>query len=234
LHLTYIGLLVSRDLVSLAHMLTALRSLSAVKEPTTSPGADTLIHQGRETLEQDVFYILARVVRNNPPRSSESVWTAIQALSDWMEAVMAASGTGMLAGEADHENTMLSDSARGRLEALGELVIAVGANEAASKILGETGKKEKKLSFQSSLSLFGPYIQMHNTDLAQKLETLKRSHQSPRQSRNMKSSDGMDGMMMGLDDGQPAIPVVWSRYHLFVWLNGLVGSRSLLDAQPHC
>lgn len=193
-----------------------------MKEPTTSPGMDTMIHQGRETLEQDMLYMLARVVRNNRPRLSESVWTAIQALSDWMEAVMAASGTGMLAGDMDHENAMLSDSARGRMEALAELVIAVGTNERASKILNEPGKKEKKLSFQSSLSLFGPLIQMHNTELAQKLETLKRSHQSPRQSRNMKGSDGMDGMMMGLDDGQPAIPVVWSRYHLFVWLNGLV------------
>ena len=181
-----------------------------------------MIHQVREALEQDVLYILARVVRSNPPRSSESVWTAIQALSDWMEAVMAASGTGILAGEVDHENTMSLDSARGRMEALAELVIAVGANERASKILNETGKREKKLSFQSSLSGFGPLIQMHNTELAQKLETLKRSHQSPRQSRNLKGSDGMDGMMIGLDDGQPVIPMVWSRYHLFVWLNGLV------------
>lgn len=199
-----------------------LLSISAVKEPTTSPGADTNTHesQGRESLEQDVFLVLANVVRNQAPRSSESVWTAIQALSDWMEAVMAASGTGMLAENGnDHAMT---DSARGRLQALGELVVALGANPGASKILGETGRKEKKLSFQSSLSLFSPYIQMQNPELAQRLEALKRSQQSPRQSRNMKGGEGIDEMIMDLDAVQPDIPMVHSRYHLFVWLNGLV------------
>jgi hypothetical protein len=115
-HLRYIGRLVERDLVSLAHVLAALLKSSAVKSS---------FHElsGREPLEQDVFLVLAHVLRTHRPWSSESVWTAVAAVSEWMEAVMA----GMLGGEEAEAPVKL------RSEALADLVIALGTNEFVAK-----------------------------------------------------------------------------------------------------
>jgi mediator of RNA polymerase II transcription subunit 5 len=240
LHLQYISLLVSRDIVSLANVLVALLKTSAARIPAASTSPDISFQPGaeglhrRETLEQDVFLVLANVLVTHKPRSSESVWTAVQAMGDWMEAITTASGAG-IGGTVDAEGiavvTMAADvPTKGRLGALGEMVVALGANEHAVKILGEGGRREKKLGFQTSLSLFTQFIQVQNPPLASKLEGLRLQFQtqSPRQQRaGLKSNAGetIDGMMMGLGaDIVEVGPVVWTRGHLFVWLNGLVSS----------
>jgi len=180
---------------------------------------------------------MALVLRSQKkPRSSESVWAAVQAMSDWMEAVMAASGAGLLSSgdggvEGIAEATMAQDLAsKLRLEALGELIIALGANEQAVKVLSEGSRKEKKLAFRTSLSLFTQYIQVQNPPLANKLEEMRQQYQSqsPKQQRSvLKGGPGetIDGMMMGLGgDAVDFGPVVWTRAHLFIWLDSLVGA----------
>lgn len=189
--------------------------------------------RGRESLEQDVFLVLANVLHTQKPRSPENVWLAVQAMCDWMEAVMAVSDAGLL---GDHGAEGIVDATdvptKGRLDALGEMAFALGMNEGAAKVLGESGRKDKKLAFQTTLSLFTQYIQVQNPPLASRLEGLRQQYQSqsqsPRQQRRGLKDETIDGMMMGLGgDGADAIgPIVWTRAHLFIWLESLVGALS--------
>ncbi|KAA8894440.1 mediator complex, subunit Med5 [Sphaerosporella brunnea] len=231
LHLQYVARLVERDLVCLANVLGALLKSSAAKA-STSPSDSFHDLSGREPLEQDVFLVLAGILRTHKPRSSDSVWTAVEAMSDWMEALMAVSGAGMLGeggAEGLAEAAMVAEpSAKLRIEALAEMVIALGANEQAAKILGEAGRKEKKLTFRSSLSLFTQYVQVQNPPLASRLEELGRLYQSP-SPRQQKGGDAIDGMMLGLEEGADLGPVVWTRAHLFVWLDSLLCGRPHVD-----
>ena len=189
------------------------------------------MNTNREALEEDIFTVLATVVREHRPKSNDFVWAAIQALSDWMEVVMAVSGAEMLDEPGDDVSGMTESMSvgKGRLEALAELAIAIGGNEDVRRILGEGGRKERKLMFQTSLSLFMQYIQVQNPALAARMDALFRhqqSQQSPQQNRNQRNNKGaetIDGMMMGIGDGADNDgPVVWARGGLFVWLNGLV------------
>jgi len=236
LHLQFVSRLVERDIVSLASVLAALLQTSAV----TSLAASAPLEAGpcgREVLEQDVFLVLALLLRSQKkPRSAENVWDAVQAMSDWMEAVMAASGAGILSGsdggvEGIAEAAMAQDPAsRLRLEALGELIIALGSNEHAAKILSERAGKEKKLAFQTSLSLFTQYILVQNPPLAGKLEEMRQQYrsQSPKQQSGGGPGETIDGMVMGLGgDVADVGPVAWTRAHLFVWLDSLVGALPL-------
>lgn len=136
---------------------------------------------------------------------------------------MTASGTGML-DDANVEAVDVPGSGKSRREALAELVIALGENEDVGRVLGEGGRKERRLTFQTSLSLFTQYIQVQNSGLAARMESLFRQNQSPRQGRAGAGRAGDGGMMMGLGDGGDGVggPVVWARGGLFVWLNALV------------
>lgn len=141
-----------------------------------------------------------------------------------MEAVTAASGTGIL-DDASGEATDMPESGKARREALAEVVIALGGNEDVGRVLGEGGRKERRLTFQTSLSMFTQYIQVQNSGLAAKMESLFRQNQSPRQGRAGAGRAGDGGMMMGLGDGGgdgAGGPVIWARGGLFVWLNALV------------
>jgi mediator of RNA polymerase II transcription subunit 5 len=229
--------LVEKDIVSLPDVLVALLRTSPARSATSiSPAIGDAGANGanpnREALEEDLFLVLASVAREYKPKSNDFVWAAIQALGDWMEAVMAASGSGILDEPAAGEVPGMS-SGKGRREALAEFVIALGGNEDVRRILGEGGRKERRLMFQTSLSLFTQFIQVQNSALATRMESLfrqQREQQSPQQNRNggrsTKGSETIDGMMMGLGDGAGAgvdeEPVVWARGGLFVWLNGLV------------
>lgn len=189
--------------------------------------------------------VLAHILRSQKPRSPDNAWSAIQLMCDWMETVMAASG-GMLAADTNSPDGMAEPAhvpTKGRLGALGEMVIALGSNEAVAKLLSESGAKDKKLAFQTSLSLFTQYVDVQNPMLAQGLEALRQqyqSHQSPRQQKkglkaNVAGEAAIDGMVMDLGaDGGAATaaeealgPLVWTRAHLFIWL------ESLLFAQPN-
>lgn len=229
LHLEYIQRLVEKDIVSLADVLVALlRTSSARSTASTSPsssseGSGAGGNGNREALETDLFLVLATVMRTRKPKSPDLIWAAIQALSDWMEAVMAASGTGML-DDNNVEAVDMPGSGKGRREALAELVIALGGNEDVGRVLGEGGRKERRLTFQTSLSLFTQYIQVQNSELAARMESLFRQNQSPRQGRAGTGRGGDGGMMMGLGDSGDGVggPAVWARGGLFVWLNALV------------
>ncbi|KAI5840823.1 mediator complex, subunit Med5 [Morchella snyderi] len=242
LHLQYVQRLVEKDIVSLADILLALLRTSPARS-TASTSPDTTISGGnREVLETDLFLVLATVLGTKKPKSSDSVWSVVQVLSDWMEAVMAVSGTGMMlddAGTGDNVEGMPGSGSEGkaRREALAELVIALGVNADAGRILGEGGRKERRLMFQTSLSLFTQYIQAQNPSLAQRMESLFRQNQSPRQNRSggragkNPAGNEIDGMMMGMGDGGDGAggPVVWSRGGLFVWLNALLVGRPQVD-----
>lgn len=113
---------------------------------------------------------------------------------------------------------------KGRREALAEVVVALGGNEDVGRVLGEGGRREKRLVFMTNLSLFVQFIQVQNPGLAARIEGLLRRDQSPRQGRA--AGRGGDAMMMlgdGGDGGDAGGPVVWARGGLFVWLNALVG-----------
>jgi len=237
--LEYIQRLVEKDIVSLPDVLVALLRTSSVRSAvsTSASSGHAAVSGGngmntnREALEEDIFTVLATVVREYRPKSNDFVWAAIQALGDWMEVVMAVSGAGMLDEPGDDVSGMTGSMSvgKGRLEALAELAIAIGGNEDVRRILGEGGRKERKLMFQTSLSLFMQYIQVQNPALAARMDALFRhqqSQQSPRQNRNQgntKGAETIDGMMMGIGDGADNDgPVVWARGGLFVWLNGLV------------
>ncbi|KAI5784724.1 mediator complex, subunit Med5 [Geopyxis carbonaria] len=204
LHLSYVSQLLFRDTLSLSCLLTALHKTA-----------------GRAALEQDLFLALAAVVRTSRPRSAENVWTAVSALSEWMETVMAS------AFEA------------GRLEALGELVIALGSNEDAVRVLGEgVGRRERRVAFQTGLTGFAQYVAVQNPPLAQRLEELRQmqaASQSPRMARAGQGGkkDAIDGMMMGLggDAAVAAGPVAWTRAHLFIWLNALLAGKPQVDEE---
>lgn len=228
LHLQYVQRLVEKDIVSLADVLVALlRTSSARSAASTSPTANMEGGAGgngnREALETDLFLVLAIVLRTRKPKSPDLIWAAVQALSDWMEAIMAASGTGML-DDTSVEAADMPGSGKGRREALAEVVIALGGNEDVGRVLGEGGRKERRLTFQTSLSLFTQYIQAQNSGLAARMESLFRQNQSPRQGRAGTGRAGDGGMMMGLGDGGDGAggPIVWARGGLFVWLNALV------------
>ncbi|KAL7269677.1 mediator complex subunit [Rhizina undulata] len=250
LHLQYIQRLAETDIVSIPDVLIALLRTSPSRAATsTSPAAhnsnDDTVESGsiREMLEQDILLVLANVAQTQKKlRSADTIWTAIKALSDWMEAVMAASGTSMLdeSGGGGIANSSMGNEGKGRREALAELIIALGNNEDVLRILGEGGRKERKLMFQTSLSLFTQYIQVQNQPLGSRLESLFRqqqNQQSPQQGRGGPGRNGkgagsgdetIDGMMMGLGDGDVAVgPVVWGRGAIFVWINGL------LTGTPH-
>ncbi|KAG0136656.1 mediator complex, subunit Med5 [Tuber indicum] len=245
LHLEYIQCLVEKDIVSLPDVLVALLCTSSARPAVSTSsssghgatGGGNGMNTNREALEEDIFTVLATVVREHKPRSNDFVWATIQALSDWMEAVMAASGAGMLDEPGDDVSGMTGsmDVGKGRLEALAELTIAIGGNEDVRRILGEGGRKERKLMFQTSFSLFMQYIQVQNPTLAARMDALFRhqqSQQSPQQNRNQRSTKGaetIDGMMMGMGDGADNEPVVWARGGLFVWLNGLLAGRPQVD-----
>lgn len=217
LHLDYVARLVERDIVSLANMLDGLLRASSVKAPTsTSPAASGENEYGsRQVLEQDVFLVLARVMRSHKPRSPEHVWVAVASMTAWMEAVMAVGSTGMLEDAAAVE--VAADlSGKGRREALAELLMALAANQDAVRVLAEGGRKERRLSFHASLSVFTQYIQVTNPTLAAGLDTLRQlQSQSPPKGK----TEPMDGIMIDLGDAPPA---VWARGHLFIWLNSLV------------
>lgn len=241
LHLQYIQRLIEKDIVSLGDVLVALLRTSSVRSsaPTSPDGG---AGGNREALEQDIFLVLATVLRARKPKSADSVWAAVQALSDWMEAVMAASagmlddtGTGEHAVDSVTGMPSTGGEGKGRREALAEVVIALGGNEDVGRILGEGGRKERRLVFQTSLSLFTQYIQVQNQALASRMESLFRQNQSPRQNKSGArggkgaASETIDGMMgLGLGDGGDGVggPVVWARGGLFVWLNALVRSIS--------
>ncbi|KAF8533805.1 mediator complex, subunit Med5 [Trichophaea hybrida] len=243
LHLQYISRLVERDIVSLANILVVLFKTSAAKAPAISTSLEpsgSFHHEndelrGRESLEQDVFLVLVNVLRTQKPRSSENVWAAVQAMCDWMDAVRVSWDPGMLGDHGAEGIAEVTDvSTKWRLEALGELVISLGMNEGAAKVLSEPGRKDKKLVFQTCLGLFIQYVQVQNPALASRLEgfRLQYQSQSPRQQRRGLKSEAagetIDGMMMGLEgDGAEAIgPVAWTRAHLFIWLESLVGALS--------
>lgn len=143
---------------------------------------------------------------------------------------MAVSGAGMMGdgGDGLAEAAMAADvPAKGRIEALGGMVIALGVNEQASKVLSESPKNEKKLAFQSCLALFAHHVHLHDPALASRLEGLRQqylSQQSPKsQRRGLKSEAEMDGIIMGMGDGSDSMPQpAGARAHLFVWLEGLV------------
>lgn len=216
--------LVEKDIVSLADVLVALlRTSSARSIASTSPAANLEGGGNREALETDLFLVLATVLRTRKPKSPDLIWAAIQALSDWMEAIMAASGTGML-DDTNAEAVDIPGSRKGRREALAEVVIALGGNEDVGRVLGEGGRRERRLTFQTSLSLFTQYIQVQNSGLAARMESLFRQNQSPRQGRAGTGGAGDGGMMMGMGDGGDGAggPIVWARGGLFVWLNALV------------
>ncbi|KAI5810438.1 mediator complex, subunit Med5 [Pyronema omphalodes] len=236
LHVEYIGRLVERDVVSVANILVALLKTSAVKghRSSTAPDSSMPFHSesegthGRVVLEQNLFLRLAHVLNTQKARSAENVWAAVQAMCEWMEAVMAVLGDG---GDDGIPEAMDMPS-KFRLEALGQLVIALGTNESAMKVMSEPGRKDKKLNFQSSLSLFTQYVQVQNPELGHKLEVLRHQYrsQSPRQQRQglKDSSNEIDGMVMGLGgDSVEIVTVMENRAHLFIWL------ESLLCARPH-
>lgn len=184
---------------------------------------------GREALEQDILFVLTRVINTKKPRSPESVWTALQALSDWMEAVMASPDSHML-GDSSEAALPLPAHVRGRLEALGELVIAFASQEDVVRIMGDMGaKKDRRLAFQASLSLYTQFAQVYNENLGTKLEIVRQQQQQALQSQRQGNDKAVlgkgaeiDGMMMGLGE-EAVVPVVWTRAHLYVWLNSLVG-----------
>ncbi|CUS14724.1 unnamed protein product, partial [Tuber aestivum] len=242
LHLEYIQRLLEKDIVSLPDVLVALlrtsSARSAVPTSSSSGHGSTVggigMNANREALEEDIFTVLVTVLREYKPRSNDFVWATIQALSDWMEAVVAISGEGMLDEPGDDVAGSM-DVGKGRLEALVELTIAIGNNEDVRRILVEGGRKERRLMFQTSLSLFMQYIQVQNPALAARMEGLIRhqqSQQSPQQNRNSRNAKGaetIDGMM-GIGDGADNDgPVICSRGGLFVWLNGLLTGRPQVD-----
>ncbi|PUU79277.1 mediator complex, subunit Med5 [Tuber borchii] len=246
LHLEYIQRLVEKDTVSLPDVLVALLRTSSARSAVSTSASlghgatsgENGMSTNREALEEDIFTVLATVVREYRPKSNDFVWAAIQALSDWMEVVMAVSGAGMLDEPGDDVSGMAGtmNVGKGRLEALAELTIAIGGNEDVRRILGEGGRKERKSVFQTSLSLFMQYTQVQNPALAARMDALFRhqpSQQSPQQNRNLRNTKGaetIDGMMMGIGDGTDNDgPIVWARGGLFVWLNGLLAGRPQVD-----
>lgn len=192
---------------------------------------------GRVVLEQNLFLRLAHVLNTQKARSAENVWAAVQAMCEWMEAVMAILGDGGDDGIPEAMDT----PTKFRLEALGQLVIALGTNESAMKVMSEPGRKDKKLNFQSSLSLFTQYVQVQNPELGHKLESLRQQYrsQSPKQQRQglKDSSNEIDGMVMGLGgDSAELVTVMENRAHLFIWLESLVSlcERYLVTTMTNC
>lgn len=238
LHLEYVQRLVEKDIVSLPDVLVALLRTSPARSgaPADSTGTASGTVVGadgpsgdayREVFEEGIFIVLSSAVREYKPKSHDSVWASIQGLSDWMEALMAASGTGMLDEPGGDDTVMLhgpADEGRNRREALAELIIAIGGNEDVRRILAEGARKEKRLVFQTSLSMFTQCIQVRNPGLSARMEGLFRPQQNQRGgggSRGTKGTETIDGMM-GLGDATDDGPMVWARGGLFVWLNGLV------------
>lgn len=219
-------------------MLSELLKTSALKPSITSPATvpdNGGLSGGREALEADVMLVITKVINSKKPRSSESVWTSLQSLSDWMEAVMASPDSHMMS-ETTEAAMPLPTHVRGRLEALGELVIAFTSQEDVARILGDTGaKKDRRLAFQASLSLYVQFVQIYNVHLGMKLEGLRQQQQQAMQSQRHGSGKEVlgkgaeiDRMMMGLGD-EAAVPVVWTRAHLYVWLSSLLAGKPHVD-----
>lgn len=222
--------------MSAAQVLNELLKTSGLKQ-FTSPGAhNSFAGIRREPLEQDVFLVLARVVQSKKPRSPESVWTMLQSLSDWMEAVISASEAQML-GDGGDPTINVHVNVRGRVEALGELVVAFGMQPDVTKTLGQAGKKDRKLAFLASLSGYVQCVQVFGLmNLSPRLEMLRQQQQqpSPRASRNLSrngAAEAIDGMVMGL--GESSVPLAWTRGHMYVWLSSLVGFADAIPKLKH-
>ena len=235
-HLQYIGRLVEKDTLSLANILDALLKFSPARPNAPAPAPDGPFAlsgddlRGREMLEQDLFLVLEGVVYAHKPHSSDRVWAAVQAVNEWMEAVLAVSGVGMLGDMGDGLAEAMDVPAKGRLRALGRLVFVLGMDEQVAKVLGEATKNEKKLAFLNHLAQFAQHVQMHDLELGNNLGQLRQRYhiqQSPKSQRRGLKSDAaagdMAGILMGLGgDGDGMALPEGTRAHLFVWLEGLV------------
>ncbi|TGZ80326.1 Med5-domain-containing protein [Ascodesmis nigricans] len=209
LHLEILQWLLTRDHLSASQVLAELLRTSGLTTPTTSPP----IH--REALEQDVFLVLVHSVAIGKPRAPESIWTVLHSLTIWMDAILTTTTT---TSDSQILTDAISVHHRGRIETLGELVIAFATQEDVIKLLSQPGgKRERTAAFLAALEGFLQCVQVFGVlVLVPRLEELREMYVMKGQRRE---EEVMEGIVMGLGDAQAG---VCARAHLYVWLSSLL------------
>ncbi|KAK6334336.1 mediator complex subunit, variant 2 [Orbilia blumenaviensis] len=165
---------------------------------------------------------------NAAPRETPAA--LIDALSKWMDAVIAANdGGGLDALGHGLDGLGLGTGIMGpqKKAIIGELVVAVGENQTLNGFLKTSHEisKDKRANFETTLPMFAQGFQALNPQLAMRLDALvPKKADGPGGSG---TGNGLLGMGMGLDAigeaGQP------SRGGLYVFINALLFARPLVD-----
>ncbi|KAF3934738.1 hypothetical protein ABW20_dc0107052 [Dactylellina cionopaga] len=239
-YLLYIQRLVSANIVPLSSFLNALWQSDRVQQNNVLHGAvgDVAAALSRESVDTAVLTSLVLVVQTphvsgnsngaaSAPRETPSA--LIDALSKWMDAVIAANdGDGL--GHALNEHGLDGLGLAGGIMSpqkkavIGELVLAVGENQTLNGFLKTSHEisKDKRANFENTLPMFAQVFQALNPQLAVRLDTLL-----PKKA-DAGAGNGLLGIGMGLDamGGDGDVP---SRGGLYIFINSLLFVRPLVD-----
>ncbi|KAI9831464.1 MAG: hypothetical protein M1819_005063 [Sarea resinae] len=186
-------------------------------------------------LEELLLYRVGKLfTTGQKPKGDREAWAVLNAVSQWMSAMVAASARDEIVQDIDGTAKHLEPETVALSGALGTLVLAVAENMRMVNILSSSPSASPKgirQAFAHSLALFTPILSQSSLPIANRLETLRKQYGLV-DGNSDKALDGnivVDGLhIQGVDsvlDG----PVILSRAGLYILLNTLLVGKPLVE-----